>query len=83
MARLCRPLHEIHKLISMGALGGNSLAMVEYVVLCLCHLLLSLLSGFYLAFSAGELLSFPALYLLSLERHERTQDDWRRGMLLV
>ena len=81
MARLCRPLHDIHKLISMGALGGNSLAMVEKVVLC--HLLLSLLSGFYLAFLAGELLSFPALYLLSLERHERTQDDWRRGMLLV
>ena len=39
--------------------------------------------GVHLAFSAGELLSFPALYLFSLERHERTQDDWRRGMLLV
>ena len=39
--------------------------------------------GVHLAFSAGELLSFPALYLLSLERHERIQDDWRRGMLLV
>ena len=39
--------------------------------------------GVHLAFSAGELLSFPALYLLSLERHERTQDDWHRGMLLV
>ena len=29
MARLCRPLHDIHKLVSMGALGGNSLAMLS------------------------------------------------------
>ena len=81
--RLCRPLHDVHKLISMGALGGNSLAMVEKVVLCPCHLFLSLLSGFHLAFSAGELLSFPTLSLLSLEGRERTQSDWCRGMLHV
>ena len=39
--------------------------------------------GVLLGFFGRGASFFSSSLLVELERHERTQDDWRRGMLLV